>query len=149
MRWSGSGGGGSRTTGGTTWATPRASSTGSAPGEADPGRLLRGGLQGLAKRRLLPPPPAAAAPAGLLRAALRHGRDQLDLLSPATRERGRQLGTQEPSRVPVRGEDEPLRDAHQAVARPRPEHRALLRAHPAVRRLAEARPGAVAAAARV
>ena len=115
--------------------------------EAGPDRLLGLELRALAERRLLSAEAAAAALARLLRAPLRHGRDQRDLLPPAARDRSRELGARVPAGVRFRGEDEPLRDAHQAPARPAAEHRALLRADPAAGRVAEARARAMAAAA--
>ena len=60
--------------------------------EAGPDRLLGLELPALAQRRLLPAAAAAAALARALRAALRHGRGELDLLPAAARDRGRELG---------------------------------------------------------
>ena len=87
-------------------------------GEADSHRLLGLELPALAQRRLLPAAPAASPLARLLRAPLRHRRGQLDLLPSTPRERRGELGERDASRLPLRREDEPLRDAHQAAARP-------------------------------
>ena len=77
--------------------------------EAGPHRLLGLELRALARRRLLPAAAAAAALARVLRAALRHGRDQRDLLPPAARDRRScELGARVAAGIRLRGEDEPL-----------------------------------------
>src|SRR5205807_505571 len=83
-------------------------------------------LRALAQRRLLSAAPAPAALARVLRPPLRHRRGKRDLLPPAAGERRRELGAREPAGVPLRREDEPLRHAHQAPARPVAEPGGLL-----------------------
>ena len=89
----------------------------------------------LARRRLLPAALSAAALARVLRAAVRHGRGERDLLPAADREALSQGWVDaDARRLPLRGQGEPLPDAHQAADRARPRARALLRADRAARR---------------
>ena len=103
-------------------------------------------LRALAERRLLP----AAAPAGTvargLRAGLRHGRGERDVLPAAARDLGRALGGGIATGIPVR-QGVPLPDAHQAPARSQAGAGAIPRLHRAAGRLTQARPDPLAAAA--
>ena len=112
-----------------------------------PHRLLRLELRELAPRRLLPGALSCPALARVLRAAVRHGRGERDLLPAADREGCAGLGRPDARRLPLHRQGEPLPDAHQAPDRARPRARALLRADRAARTVAEARAGALAAPA--
>src|SRR3712207_1828005 len=81
--------------------------------EAGPDRLLGLELPQLA-RALLSARPAGAALARALRRALRHRRGERDLLPAAVARGGRELGPAVAGRVRVRGQGQPLPDAHEA-----------------------------------
>ena len=113
---------------GTTRAVPDARE------RAAPHRLLGLELLPLAQWRLLPAALPGPALARVLRAPLRHGRGERDLLPAADREGGAGLGRADTRRFRVRRQGEPLPDARQAAHRPRAGRRALLRPHRAARR---------------
>ena len=114
--------------------------------EARSRRLLGLGLQGLARRLLSREAPAArvAAP---LRRALRHGRDQLDLLPAANRGGGQRLGRADAEGVSLLGQGEPLHHSHQAAQQPGEVRRALPRVGQAADDGEQARRDPLAAAA--
>ena len=86
---------------------------------------------------------------GVLRTPLRHRRAERDVLPPADGEGCPGLGRPDAGRLRLRGQDEPLRHAREAAARPPAQPGALLLADRAARALTEARAGALAAAADV
>src|SRR5918996_4827226 len=110
----------------------------------NPHRLLRLGLRALA-RPLLSRGTAGVAMARSLRAVVRHGRGQRELLPPAHTEVGRALGRGDSAGVRLLGEGEPVPDAREAAARGRQGSRAALRADRASARCREARADPVAA----
>ena len=100
-----------------------------------PHRLLGLELRRLARARLpagLPAAPLARA----LRDAVRHRRGQLDLLPARPPRGGRALGRADAARLRLRGQGEPLPDAHEAPDRHGARRRAALRRHRAARRVA-------------
>ncbi len=110
-----------------------------------PHRLLRLGLQRLARRLLSGRLPAVAL-AGVVCRAVPDGRAEHDLLPPRETGGGREMGRADAGGLPLRGEGEPLPDAHEAADRPRPRRRALLRLDRSAGLLGQARPGDLAAA---
>src|SRR5215210_334792 len=94
---------------------------------------------------LLPPGPAAGALAGALRADVRHGRGQRDLLPAAGALDGRGLGGAFPARLPVRRQGEPLPHPHPPPAPPGAGRREVLRAARAAGEERQARSRSLAA----
>src|SRR5579872_2421697 len=109
-------------------------------------RMLGLAIQTLA-RRVLPRCPAGVAVVRLLRAAVRYGGDQQQLLSPARARDVRGLGTPRAGALHVCGEGEPVPDAHEEAEGSRGTDRATVHAHARARDASRAR--AVPAAARV
>src|SRR6266545_5784898 len=114
---------------------------------ACPHRVLRLELRPLAQRRLLPAAPPRVEVARALRAVLRHGGGERDLLPSSQAQLGGALGGAVATGIRLCDQGVALPDAHQAAERPRTRARALLRVHRAAARLAEARPDPLAAAA--
>src|SRR5579862_4041397 len=112
-------------------------------------RLQRLELRPLAKRGLLPAAPPCARVAALLRAALRYRRAQQHLLPPPAHDRGRALGRGDAAGLRVRGQGEPLLDAHRSAPQHGGASGTAPRADRAARWLVEARAAPLAAAADV
>src|SRR4051812_32681379 len=83
-------------------------------GNAD--RLLRLAVSSLA-RRLLSRRPAAEPVVRVLRCAVRYGRDQQHVLSPARARDVRPLAAAGTGAIPVRGEGDLVSDAHEKAER--------------------------------
>src|SRR5436305_15310101 len=96
--------------------------------------------------RLLRADNAGPVLAGPLRERVRRGRAQLGLVPPRAARSGREMGAADAAGVRLRGEGEPLPDAHEATDGPGARRRALRRVDRAARREREARPGDLAAA---
>src|SRR3954465_8398672 len=116
-----------------------------APSFRDPSRHQRLRLRAL-EARLLPGRPAGAALAGALRAVLLDRRAERDLLPAAHRQRGGRMARRDAARLPIRGEGQPVSDAHEAPQGSRRWNPPLLRADPALRTEALRCPLAAAAA---
>src|SRR6266545_3102079 len=112
-----------------------------------PDRLLGLELRPLAQRRLLSAAPPRVEMARALRAVLRHGGGERDLLPAPQAQLGGALGGAVATGIRLCDQGVALLDAHQTAERPRTRARALLRVHRAAARLAEARPDPLAAAA--
>src|SRR3954466_12099563 len=113
----------------------------------DKDRLLGLELRPLAERRLLSATMRRSQLARLLRAALRHRRGEHDVLPPAEGADRAALGARDAARVRLRGQGQPVRDAHQAAARRARAPPEAARADQPAPALTQARPAPLAAAA--